>query len=189
MMSRKAGLCLHVDDDTELCLLEERHAQELFDLVDANRAHLRVWLPWVDYETSVEDSKAFIKSSLRQFANNEGLQLGIRYKGQLAGVIGYHPINWSNRKVEIGYWLAEPFQGRGLMTKACKTLIAYAFNELRLNKVTIECATGNSRSCAIPKRLGFQQEGILHDSEWLYDHYVDHFVFGMLARDWHPENL
>jgi ribosomal-protein-serine acetyltransferase len=188
-MGRTAKLCIHVDDDTELCLLEERHAQELFDLVHANRAHLRVWLPWVDYETSVEDSKAFIKSSLRQFANNKGFQLGIRYRRQLAGVIGYHPINWTNRKVEIGYWLVESFQGRGLMTKACKTLITYAFNELELNKVSIECATGNSRSCAIPKRFGFVQEGILRDSEWLYDHYVDHFVFGMLARDWHPEDL
>src|SRR6267378_3375084 len=173
-MDRTPRLCLHVDDDIELCLLEERHAQELFDLVDANRAHLRAWLPWVDYETSVEDSKAFIKSALRQFASNDGFQLGIRYRGQLAGLIGYHPINWSNRKVEIGYWLAESFQGRGLMTKACKTLITYAFDELGLNKVSVQCATGNSRSCAIPKRLGFTREGILRDAEWLYDHYVDH---------------
>lgn len=186
-MSRTLKLCIRVGDETELCMLEGRHAQELFDLVDTNREHLRVWLPWVDYETSVEDSKAFIKSGLRQFAGNDGFQLGIWYKGELAGVIGYHHINWSSRKVEIGYWLAESFQGKGLMTRACQTLATYAFDELELNKVTIECATGNSRSCAIPQRLGFVQEGILRDAEWLYDHYVDHRIFGMLARDWHPE--
>lgn len=188
-MSRTPKLCIRVDEDTSLCMLEERHAQELYDLVDANRAHLRAWLPWVDYEKSVEDSRTFIKHTLQQFASNEGFQLGIWYQEQLAGVIGYHAINWSSRKVEIGYWLAESFQGKGLMTKACKTLVTYAFGELGLNKVSIECATGNNRSCAIPKRLGFTQEGILRDSEWLYDHYADHFIFGMLARDWHAGDL
>ena len=183
-MSRTPKLRIHVDDDTGLCMLEERHAQELYDLVDANRSHLRAWLPWVDYERSVQDSKAFIKSALGQFASNEGFQLGIWYREQLAGVIGYHPINWSNRNVEIGYWLAQAFEGKGLMTRACRTLVTYAFDELGLNKVVIACATGNRRSCAIPQRLGFKQEGILRDAEWLYDHYVDHAVYGMLARDW-----
>lgn len=183
-MSKTPKLGIHVDDDTRLCIIEERHAQELYDLVDANRSHLRAWLPWVDDERNVDDSKTFIKGALRQFASNEGFQLGIWYRGQLAGVIGYHPINWSNRTVEIGYWLAQSFEGQGLMTKSCKTLVTYAFDELGLNKVVIACATGNHRSCAISQRLGFTQEGILHDAEWLYDHYVDHVVYGMLARDW-----
>ncbi|HJT56592.1 MAG TPA: hypothetical protein VJ761_08855 [Ktedonobacteraceae bacterium] len=65
-MSRTPQLCIRVDDDTNLCLLEERHAQELYDLVDTDRAHLRVWLPWVDYERSVEDSKAFITASPKE---------------------------------------------------------------------------------------------------------------------------
>ena len=42
----------------------------------------------------------------------------------------------------------------------------------------------NKRSCAIPQRLGFSQEGILRQSEWLYDHFVDMAVYGMLAQDW-----
>jgi ribosomal-protein-serine acetyltransferase len=96
----------------------------------------------------------------------------------------HHPIDWAERKVEIGYWLGESFQGKGLMTKACKTLITYAFAELGLNKVEIHCATENIRSCAIPKRLGFTQEGILRDAEWLYDHFVNLVVYGMLAREW-----
>jgi hypothetical protein len=87
-----------------------------------------------------------------------GLQKGGFDK--LVGDIGYHPIDWADRKAEIGYWLGESFQGKGLMTEACKTLITYAFAELGLNKVEIHCAAENIRSCAIPKRLGFTQEGI-----------------------------
>ena len=79
---------------------------------------------------------------------------------------------------------AAGFQPLRSVTKACRTLITYAFTELGLNKVEICCATENIRSCAIPKRLGFKQEGILRDAEWLYNHFVDHAVFGMLAREW-----
>ena len=183
-MGNRPLLCIRIDEETELRIYEERHAQEVAELVDQNRAYLRQWLPWVDNSRTVEDSKAFIKYSLQQFANNEGFQTGIWYKGKFTGGIGYHPIDWVDRKVEMGYWLGESFQGKGLMTKACRTLITYAFAELRLNKVEIYCATENIRSCAIPKRLGFKQEGMLRDAEWLYDHFVDHAVFGMLAREW-----
>jgi ribosomal-protein-serine acetyltransferase len=183
-MGYRPRLCISIDDETELRIYEERHAQEVAELVDQNRVYLRQWLPWVDFSRTIEDSKAFIKNSLQQFAQNEGFQMGIWYRGKLAGGIGYHPIDWANRKVEIGYWLGESFQGKGLMTKACRTLVTYAFDELGLNKVEIHCATSNIRSCAIPKRLGFTQEGILREAEWLYDHFLDLFVFGMFAREW-----
>ena len=47
--------------NTEVRLLEERHAQELTDLTDRNREHLRAWLPWVDTNRTVEDLKNFIR--------------------------------------------------------------------------------------------------------------------------------
>ena len=183
-MTFRPQLCIRIDEETELRIFEERHAQEVAELVDQNRTSLRKWLPWVDDSRSVEDSKAFIRSSLQQFAQNEGFQTGIWYKDTFAGGIGYQGIDWIDRKVEIGYWLGESFQKKGLMTKACRTLIAYAFTELGLNKVEIHCATENIRSCAIPKRLGFTQEGILRDAQWLYDHFVDTVIYGLLAREW-----
>jgi ribosomal-protein-serine acetyltransferase len=65
-------LCIRIDEETELRIYEERHAQEVAELVDQNRIYLRQWLPWVDNSRTVEDSKAFIRSSLEQFAQNEG---------------------------------------------------------------------------------------------------------------------
>ncbi|HEV2660378.1 MAG TPA: GNAT family protein, partial [Ktedonobacteraceae bacterium] len=100
----------------------------------------------------------------------------------------YHPIDRTKSQVEIGYWLAAPFQGKGIMTKACRVMVDYAFTRLGVQKVVIRCALGNTRSCAIPQRLGFQHEGIVKQGEWLYDHFVDLNVFGMLASDWPPQH-
>jgi ribosomal-protein-serine acetyltransferase len=171
-------------DDAELRLLEGRHASDLFDLTDRNRNYLRQWLPWLDAIQTAEDTRNFIKDSLQQFAANDGFQAGIWYKGELAGVVGYHKIDWFNRQVEIGYWLGAEHQGKGLMTEACRALVDHAFGELGLNRVQIRCAPGNTRSCAIPERLGFAREGVIAQGEWLYDHYVDLVVYGMLASDW-----
>ena len=183
-MGDKPTLGIRVDDETELRLHQESHAQGLFDLIDQNRQYLREWLPWLDYETSVEDTRNYIKSTLKQFGDNAGFQTGIWYQGQIVGSIGYHPIDWIDHKVEIGYWLARAFQGKGLMTKACRAMITYAFDTYRLNKVEIQCAAENKRSCAIAERLGFKQEGILRQDEWLYDHFVDIVVYSMLACEW-----
>jgi ribosomal-protein-serine acetyltransferase len=70
------------------------------------------------------------------------------------------------------------------MTRVAKALTDYAFNELGLNKVDISAAAENKKSRSIPERLGFVNEGCIRQAEWLYDHYVDHIVYGMLAKDW-----
>ena len=87
---------IRIDEDTELRLHQESYAQELFDLIDRNRQYLREWLPWLDFETSIEDTREYIESTFRQFGNNEGFQMGIWYRGQIVGSIGYHPIDWNN---------------------------------------------------------------------------------------------
>ena len=68
------------------------------------------------------------------------------------------------------------------MTKACQAVVNYCFNELELNRIEIRTATENVKSAAIPHRLGFEQEGHLQQAEWLYDKFVDHFVFGLIRE-------
>src|SRR5215204_1243040 len=171
-------------ENTELRLLEERHAEQLADLTDRNREHLRAWLPWVDASRTVEDRKNFIRGALEQFAHNKGFVAGIRYEGCLAGVISYNSIDWENRSTELGYWLGEEYQGKGLVTAACRALVDHAFLELGLNRVIISCATENKKSCAIAERLGFRREGIERQAVWLYDHFVDHVTYSALASEW-----
>ena len=175
---------IQIDSDLVLRRLEEADAPELFALVDKNRAYLRQWLPWLDSNTSVNETLQFIRAVKQQENNGLGFQTAIWFKGRIAGVIGFHPIDWTNKVVEIGYWLSEQHQGLGIVTRSCRTLVNYAFDEYKLHRVQIRCATGNRRSCAIIERLGFMFEGVARGAEFLYDRFVDLYVFGMTATDW-----
>ena len=168
-------------------MLEERHAEELFSLVDKNRAYLRKWLPWVDVNTSTEDTQTFIRGALQKFVDSGAITAGIWHRGQMAGVIGLHQIEWTNNRTDIGYWLDESHQGKGIMTRACEALVDHVFEELNLNRVEIEAAVENVRSRAIPERLGFTLEGIRRKAEHLYGRYVDLAVYGMVANEWRQE--
>ena len=121
----------------ELRLLEERHAPAVFRVVNRERAHLREWLPWVDATRTEDDSLSFIRSALEQYASNHGFTAGIWNGERLAGTVGLHRIDWLNRRVEIGYWLAREFQGRGVMTDACRAVVTHLLCDLDLNRVEI----------------------------------------------------
>jgi ribosomal-protein-serine acetyltransferase len=172
-----------IEEGLSLRSLEHEDAKELFALTDSCRAYLRCWLPWLDVTRTLQDTRSFIESALRQSAANLGFQNGIWHEGRLVGVIGYHHVDWANRSANIGYWLGDRFQGHGLMTKACRALVDYAFDVWRMNRVEIRCAVGNTKSRAIPERLGFKSEGVVREAEWLYDHFVDHVVYGMVAKE------
>lgn len=173
-----------IDEDVELRLLGRENGEEMFKSIDSCREHLRRWLPWVDGTRTLEDTLGFIEMTRRQFASDNGFQAGIWYRGEFAGVIGFHGINRSNRSTSIGYWMDEKFTGKGIMTKACRTLVGYAFKDLKLNRVEIRCGEENLKSRAIPERLGFTPEGLIRGAEWINDHYISHVVYGMLAEEW-----
>lgn len=178
---------LKLDDELELRLLEERHVEAVFAVVDQNRAHLREWLPWLDGSVSPDDTRTFIRGALGKFANGEAMHAGIWFQNRVIGAISYNSVDHSSRTAEIGYWLAAGHQGKGVVTRACRTMVDHAFHELGLNRVVIRCATGNTKSCAIPQRLGFKQEGVLRQAGWLYDHFIDLVIYGMLASEWPTE--
>ncbi len=176
-------LAIQIDEELQLRLQEERDASELFAVIDRNREHLRKWLGWVDVST-LESVRKHIQQTLFNFVEGKGIQTTIWYQGRLVGSIGLHNMNVMNRKIEIGYWLAEEAQGRGIMTRACQTLVVYAFERYNVNKVEIHCATGNRHSRRIPERLGFIHEATIRDNGFINDHFVDHEIYGMLASEW-----
>ena len=76
-------------------------------------------------------------------------------------------------------------QGRGIVTRSCRALVDYMFEQLSMNRVVIRALADNVRSRGIPHRLGFTLEGIQRQSELLYDDaFQDMAVYSMLASEW-----
>ena len=165
------------------------HAALLFNLVDSNRDHLRQWLPWVDGVSSNEDIIDFICRSREQSESGRDTNYVIYHCEKAAGVIGFHPVDWVNRSGELGYWLSREFTGRGVATQAAELLLERGFTELGLNRIEIRCASGNTRSIAVAKRLGMVYEGTLREEERLYDRFVDHAVFSILSREYISKDI
>jgi len=170
-------------------LLDSADAEELFALIDANRAHLARWMPFVGQTRSSADSLAFIRAARRQYDENRGLQMAILSGERIIGVAGFHRIDWATRSTSIGYWLAEPYQGAGTMTLATRALLEYAFSVLRLRRIEIRAGVENHRSRAIPERLGFREQGIVRAAERIGSRVIDHAVYAISDRQWQRTEL
>ena len=174
-----------IDRESELRLIEPPHAAELNALVENNFDHLREWSGWLkERHRAVERTSDWIAHNLVRFTSGDGFEIGIWHRDRMAGQIGYNYLDRQNRKTEIGYWLGEQFQGKGLVTRSCAALIDNAFNNLEMNRVEIRCGAENHKSRCVPERLGFMEEGTARQAEWLHDHFIDLVVYAMLADEW-----
>lgn len=167
----------------ELRPLRLRDAKAVFAQVEANRAWLRRWLPWLDENTDLAHTQAFIAKLRELERGGLGLTCGLWEKGRLVGLVGFNWIDRANRIGHIGYWLAEAACGRGLMTRAVQALLEHGFTRMGLQRVELRAAVRNRESRALAERLGFRHEGTLRRAEHLYGRFVDHAVYGLLDSD------
>jgi ribosomal-protein-serine acetyltransferase len=179
----QAVLHFALSEDCHLRFFEEADGTEFHRLIEANRDHLTPWMPWAA-EATPETTQSFIRLTRRQVADNDGFQTAIVYDGSIAGVVGFHRVDWLHRSTSIGYWLDAGHQGRGIMTGAVRALVDHAVHQWGLNRVEISAAPDNRRSRAIPERLGFRQEGVLREAERVGDRYLDSVVYAVLASEW-----
>jgi RimJ/RimL family protein N-acetyltransferase len=148
----------------------ESDAQELFAAVVASREHLLPWLPWALTYERVEDALDFILRAKSWWLLRETMAVGLwdASTGGLVGGIGLHPRDWSVPSFEIGYWLRQASEGRGYVTEAVKLLTDYAFATYGAHRVFIRCDARNTRSAAVPERLGFRREAHLRNDSLAY---------------------
>src|SRR5215471_12666724 len=170
-MNSMPVLCFQVNAKIQLRLLEERHVEVYFALIERNRDFLQEWIEVEAYEGSVETLRVYVKQHLLHFVEGSGYHLGIWYRDALVGLLDYR-LNGRNCSVELGYWLDAAMQGKGIVTQACRTMVRHAFEVHLMHKVVISTAIDNPRSRAMAERLGFVQEGILRAGR-LHDRYVD----------------
>lgn len=171
-----------VDKELYLRMISFNDADEVFALINANRDYLSKWLPFVVITKSVKNTMAFIDEVKKPYSRE--MVFTISYHDKIAGLIGFKDIDRSNRKFEIGYWITSENEGKGIVTRCCRSTIDLAFNKMKMNRAQIKCGIGNERSANIPKRLGFTFEGIERAGEMHNDKYIDLEVYSMLKKEW-----
>jgi ribosomal-protein-serine acetyltransferase len=176
-------ISLPVDAGLRLAAVQPDDAEELFALVEANRAHLRRWLPWLDQNRVPAATRRFIDFARQEAEAGTGLHCAIFEQTLIVGLCGYNRIDGVNRSAQIGYWLAAEAQGRGIASRCVAALVSYGFAKRDLHRQVIACAEGNTASAAVAERCGFRFEGVARDAEWLYDHFVSHRIYARLRTD------
>jgi ribosomal-protein-serine acetyltransferase len=160
---------IRVNEDLILKELELSDAEYIFKTIDSQREYLGEWLPFVEFTKSVKDSLDYVNSVVTMPEECKEWQFAVFCGDDFAGLAGFKGTDRLNMKSEIGYWLKEEFQHRGIMTESVRALIKFGFSELDLNRIQIKCALENVKSNKIPQRLGFTLEGIERDSELVRD--------------------
>ncbi|MCL1942740.1 MAG: GNAT family N-acetyltransferase [Candidatus Azobacteroides sp.] len=171
---------MQVSSDIQLMKIKLSDAPEIFQAIDANRTDLREWLSFIDDTLDREDTEDLIN-----YINDIGEKTFlIRYRQEVAGLIGFKDTDVLNRRTEIGYWLVEKFRKKGIVTQSVKSLLKYAFEELDLNRVQIKAGTENIKSRRVPERLGFSFEGIEREGEYLNGGFIDLAVYSLLKSEY-----
>ena len=171
---------IFIDADIKIRPIRSTDAQPFFQLIDSNRTYLKKWLTWLDNMPSITAAERYIESRIRLANEKMGFCFLIFSKETIAGVIHLVDIDHTNRKAMIGYWVGESFCGKGLATKATEVLLSFALKELNLHRIEIRCAVENKPSEAIAKKLSFHHEGVLRESEWLHDRFVDQNLYSKI---------
>jgi RimJ/RimL family protein N-acetyltransferase len=113
--------------------------------------------------------------SIRQLADNE-----------LLGCCGYVYINWVHRHADLSLyigWQGTYIDDKGFAEDACRTLLAYGFNELCLNKVWTEIYEFDHKKKALYDLFGFHQDGLLRQNYFHGGKWWDSRILSLLSKE------
>jgi ribosomal-protein-serine acetyltransferase len=172
----------------QLLPLDATDSRDLWTSVEASRAHLEPWLPWVPFNIDLESSSRYAEASASDWDAARACRFAIREKAgrRLLGVIGLESLAHLHESAELGYWLRKDATGRGLMTEAGRAVLDWAFGPINAHRVRVAAATDNHASLAVISRLGFRFEGIARQAERCHARWLDHAVFALLVTDPRP---
>ncbi len=139
--------------------------------------HLRDAFP---HPYSLQDANAFIS---RVIESSPITVFAIATQSEAIGSIGLMPGKDVHRyTAEMGYWLAEPFWGKGIMTQAVKSLTDYAIKDLKMLRIFAEPYTINPASVRVLEKAGFICEGILRSNAFKDGKVLDQFLYSYIAK-------
>ncbi|WP_273129621.1 GNAT family N-acetyltransferase [Bacillus weihaiensis] len=171
--------------ETERLILREikmEDHQRIYDLF-SNEELTRYY--GQDPLTSMAQAKQLIESFSTLQTEKRGMRWAIVSKvfNEVIGTIGFHNWNSRHKRAEIGYEIHPAYWRRGYAAEAVKTVNKYGFDELQLNRIGAIVFLNNDASNSLLRKLGFVQEGILHDYMMQGGNAYDTYVYSLRRND------
>lgn len=124
---------------------------------------------------TLEKGSMFIENAR---AANPANILCIEVNGEAAGGIGLHPQNdILIRNAELGYWLGEPFHGKGIVTAAVKQMVEYGFKNFDIDRIFARPFGTNKASQKVLEKAGFVLEARLEKTFFKNGEYIDELIY------------
>ena len=98
------------------------------------------------------------------------------------GACGCFWTSFPNREMELGYWIGEPFWGKGIAVEACRVLLEYVFREFGPERLQARVIEGNAASSRVLDKLGFQFEGKLRSALLRREKFEDLLIYSLLRE-------
>jgi RimJ/RimL family protein N-acetyltransferase len=139
---------------------------------------LRIPFPYTD--ASADEWLALVAKITKQ--QGQQVHFAIRNADDaLIGGCGFDGFQiGKSHRAEVGYWLAKPFWGRGIMTAVVQRVCRHAFEEFGLVKITAHVFSHNPASARVLEKCGFQEEGFLRKHFLKDGQFLDARLFALL---------
>ncbi len=142
--------------------------------------NLRDGLP---YPYTIKDGEDFI-SAMLSADENETFSFAVTADDRVIGSIGvFRQGNIHRQTAELGYYIAEEYWGKGIMTEAVKQICKYVFEKSDIIRIYAEPFAYNTASCRVLEKAGFQQEGTLRDNAVKNGKVVDMKMYALLKSE------
>ncbi|GAB1420876.1 GNAT family protein [Anaerolineales bacterium] len=134
---------------------------------------------------ALEEAEKWLHWMISDYEKGRSIRWAIRLKPTLTliGSIGLHDLKSPNRNAELGYDLASAYWGQSYASEAIQTVIAYAWEVLKLNRIEADVVSHNLASIHLLEKFGFQKEGCLRERFLSESGFLDVFYYGLLKTD------
>nr|HEX4314178.1 GNAT family protein [Kofleriaceae bacterium] len=131
-------------------------------------------------------AKRWVTSRIAWWYEARGATLAIATRDDPNAMIGTASLRRSpsNRRAELGYWLAAGAWGRGYATEACRAMLELGFGQLGLVRVFAHVIAGNGASCRVLDKLGMVCEGVQRSHIRKDGERRDLVMYGLLKDEW-----
>lgn len=127
---------------------------------------------------------------IKQAAKNRKLKSAYEFAitstedDEVIGGISLRDLDWKNKNAELGYWLGKKNRNKGYVSEAIKLILEFAFNELKLNRISARLWEKNLASIKVLKKNKFKKEGLLREMVFKAGEWQNDLVYGVIRRDW-----